>query len=58
MFRDSIDALLPMLLAHDMGAVLPGAPNNKAALEADITELVEASETKDLLLELLSMVES
>jgi hypothetical protein len=57
-FRDSIDALLPMLLAHDMNSVLLEAPNNKEELEVEIAELVEASATKDLLLELLSMVES
>jgi hypothetical protein len=57
-FRDSIDALLPMLLAHGMKSVLLEAPNNKAELEVEIAELVEASTTKDLLLELLGMVES
>jgi hypothetical protein len=57
-FRGRIDDLLPMLLAHDVKSVRPGAQNKKAELEAEIAELVEASETKGLLLELLRMVES
>ena len=57
-FRDSVDVLLPMLLADDMKAVSLGTPKNKAELEAEISELVESFEMKDLLLELLSMVES
>jgi hypothetical protein len=57
-FRDSVDVLLPMLLAGDMKALLLGAQNNKTELEAEIAELMESSEMKDLLLELLSMVES
>jgi hypothetical protein len=56
-FRDSVDVLLPMLLADDMKSVPIGA-QNKAELEAEISELVESFEMKDLLLELLSMVES
>jgi hypothetical protein len=57
-FRDSVDVLLPMLLTGDMKPVLLGAQNNKAELEAEIAEVVESFEMKDLLLELLSMVES
>jgi hypothetical protein len=57
-FRDSVDVLLlPMLLTGDMKPVLLGAQNNKAELEAEIAEVVESFEMKDLLLELLSMVE-
>jgi hypothetical protein len=57
-FRDSVDVLLPMLLADDMKAVPLETQNNKAELEAEIAELVESFEMKDLLLELLSMAES
>jgi hypothetical protein len=57
-FRDSVDVLLPMLLTDDVKAVPLGTQNNKAELEAEIAELVESFEMRDLLLELLSMAES
>jgi hypothetical protein len=57
-FRDSVDVLLPMLLADDMKSVPLGTQNNKAGLKVEVAEVVESFEMKALLLELLSMVES
>jgi hypothetical protein len=56
-FSDSVDVLLPMLLVDDTKAVPLGTQNNKVELEAEIDEMVDSFEMKDLLLELLNMVE-
>jgi hypothetical protein len=56
-FRDSVDVLLPMLLADDMKAQPLGAPSSKEDLKAEVANLAESFEMKDLLLELLGMAE-